>query len=239
MNDPRAEEHRRQDQRDPDQASLDHPPGPDPVHVEAEEERGGIVIATVNVPHGEWASAFTTTIPSPARSKMRDEEDRRGGGAVRDRADLAAGHLGERRRAVADRGEEDDEVVHRAAERRAEEDPERAGQVSELRREHRARSAGPRREIAAKWWPKRTKRSVRTKSRPSALVTAGVVRAGIEPRDAVGQEGAVVAVGEREDDDRREREDERVHGRGRVAPGLTGAASLSPCAATTLVITMP
>jgi hypothetical protein len=30
----------------------------------------GIVIATVKVPHGEPASAFTTTMPSPARRRM-------------------------------------------------------------------------------------------------------------------------------------------------------------------------
>ena len=54
-----------------------------------------------------------------------------------DLADLLARHLAERFAVAPHGGEQDDEILHRAAQHRADDDPQRARQVAELRRQHR------------------------------------------------------------------------------------------------------
>ena len=105
----------------------------------------GMVQAMVNTPHGLSRSALTTTSASTASRMIM----------IARMATIAAmpvtgpisslRHLAQRLAVAAHRGEEDDEVLHRAAEHDAEDDPERAGQVAELGGQHRARPAGRRR----------------------------------------------------------------------------------------------
>ena len=55
-----------------------------------------------------------------------------------DLADLLARHLAERFAVAPHGGEQDDEILHRAAEHRADDDPERSRKIAELRRQHRS-----------------------------------------------------------------------------------------------------
>ena len=97
----------------------------------------GIVIATVNVPHGLCASACTTTSASTASriTMIIRIADHRGHACGR--AHLAADHLAERPPVAPRREEQHQHVLNRAREHDADEDPQRARQVTHLRREHR------------------------------------------------------------------------------------------------------
>ena len=97
----------------------------------------GMVAPTVKTPHGLSARPLTTTSASTARRTVMMARM-----AMRPTKPAAAlsssfSISAERFAIAADGGEEDDEILHRAAEHHADEDPERAGKVAELRGEHR------------------------------------------------------------------------------------------------------
>ena len=98
----------------------------------------GMVAAMVKVPQGLPFSAFTTTSATTASrmTMMMQHGDQRDEAA--DLADLLARHLAERFAVAAHGGEQDDEILHGAAQHRADDDPERARQIAELRGQHRS-----------------------------------------------------------------------------------------------------
>ena len=198
MRGPRPGEQRRQrrrrrhvapaDQREQQQHDARPPspraPGPaaTPSSRSPSAARSGSCRAMVNTPHGLSLSAFTTTSASTASrmtmiastATMREDAG--------DRPDLLLRHLAERLAVAPHRGEQDDEVLHRAAEHDADDDPDRAGQVAELRREHRADQRARRRR-----WPRSGGRtgpsawSARSRGRwPAAR--PGVARRSLRPK---------------------------------------------------------
>ena len=98
----------------------------------------GMVAAMVNVPQGLPFSALTTTSASTASRIIMISSTVSSAVKPADRADLLARHLAQRLAVAPHRGEQDDEILHRAAQHRADDDPQRAGQVAELRRQRRA-----------------------------------------------------------------------------------------------------
>jgi hypothetical protein len=174
----------------------------------------GIVAAIVKTPHGDSASAFTTTSPRTARRMTeiavmltRADEPREG-------PHLVAHHLPERLAAAPDRAEEDDAVVHGPAKDGADQDPEEAGKVAELRGEHRARRAGRAgdgREVMAEDDPA---------VRPHEVLAVGLRLGGrgpqlVDRQHVRHQPRRVEAVGEGE---RARRGDDHPEGAHRLAP---------------------
>ncbi len=123
---------------------------------------------------------------------------------------LAPRDLREGRRAVPDRGEENDEIVDRAAEGRPEQDPERAGQVPELRRQDGS-DQGPRGGDRGEVMAEQHELVGLDEIAAVRLGDRGDRPGGIDARDLGGDERDVVTVGEGVEDDRRERQDEGVH----------------------------
>jgi len=78
MDNPRAEEHRRQNQGDPDQAPLDDAARANPVHVEAEEERRGNRHRHREGPPRRVGERVHDHDAEAREEQDRDEEDRRG-----------------------------------------------------------------------------------------------------------------------------------------------------------------
>ena len=97
----------------------------------------GMVAAIVNVPHGLPFSAFTTTSADHRQQDDHDQQHRDQRDESADLADLLARHLAERFSVAPHRGEQDHEILHRAAQHRADDDPQRSRQIAELRRQHR------------------------------------------------------------------------------------------------------
>ena len=109
-----------------------------------------MVAATVEVAHGLPNIAFTTTSPSTAIRITRIARIATSAAIPPIGPDLLAHHLAEALAVAARRGDQDREVLHRAAEHHADQDVERPGQVSELRRQDRPdqrAGAGDRREV--------------------------------------------------------------------------------------------
>ena len=139
-----------------------------------------------------------------------DEEDRDRGDEPGERADLALDDLGQRPAAAAGRRPQDHRVVHRAGETDAGDEPDEAGRVAELRRQHRAdqrSGAGDGREVMAEHHP------------PAGGVVVGAVVLGVrgsrarivQHPDAGRDEGAVVAVRDRQDAERRHHQIQSGH----------------------------
>ena len=113
----------------------------------------GIVSPIVTMPQGLDLSAFTTISASTASRTIMIPSTATSAVDAGDRTDLLARHLAERLAVAADRGGEDHEVLHGAAECDADDDPDDAGQVAELRREGRPdqrSGAGDGREMVPK-----------------------------------------------------------------------------------------
>jgi hypothetical protein len=119
------------------------------IHVKAHEERERNREATVNVPHGDSASALTTTKPKPASAittmnRIATAATNPDKPLISVRASSASDLP-----LAANAGGEDHEIVHRAAKTDADHQPQQSRQKSELRREHWANQR-PAPEIAAK-----------------------------------------------------------------------------------------
>ena len=110
----------------------------------------GMVQRMVKTPHGLSLQRVHDHQRQHREQDHHDREDRHHREHAGERADLLLGHLAQRLAVAPHRAEQDDEVLHRAAEHHAEDDPDGAGQVAELGREDRARPAGPAPAIAAK-----------------------------------------------------------------------------------------
>ena len=91
----------------------------------------GMVIARVNVAHGELFSALTTTKATTPKSMIMMEIEARKEAATL--ADLVARHFSERFSVSANGTEQDDEILHAAGKSRSGNQPERPRQISELR----------------------------------------------------------------------------------------------------------
>ena len=112
----------------------------------------GIVSPIVTTPHGLDASALTTTSASTAISTTIIPRIATSAVVPRDWPDLVARHGAERAAVATHRSEEDDEILHGAAEHDSDDDPDRAGEKAELRRERGADErtrTGDRREVVA------------------------------------------------------------------------------------------
>ena len=97
----------------------------------------GMVAPTVNVPQGLPLSALTMTSPSTAmRMTMISSTPLKRREAAED-ADLLARHLPERLAVAPQRADEDEKVLHGAAQDDADDDPQRPRQVAELRAQRR------------------------------------------------------------------------------------------------------
>ena len=112
----------------------------------------GIVIAIENTPHGDCASAFTTTSARTASRMIMIEKTAISAatpptGPISSRA-ICPSDLPSRRIEK----NSDDHVLHRAGEDHADDDPDRAGQVAHLGGEHgpdQRAGAGDRGEVVA------------------------------------------------------------------------------------------
>ena len=136
----------------------------------------GMVIAMEKVPHGDLASALTTTSASTA-SRMIMMANTAISAAAPPTGPISSRAICPRLRAVAAHGEEQHHhVLHGAGEDDPDDDPDRAGQVAHLGREHRPDQRRRAPAIAAKWWPNSTRRSVGWKSMPLSRRSAGVAR---------------------------------------------------------------
>ena len=140
-------------------------------------------------------------------------------------AELVARHLAERcgRRAAIEKNRVD-EVLHAAAQHRADEDPQRARQVAELRRQRRADQrpgAGDGGEVVAEHDPAVGRHEV------AAVVEALGRRGarGVEDQHLGRDEGAVEAVADGIDADRRDDEPEAVDGLAAVQRDAADSAS--------------
>ena len=112
----------------------------------------GIVVAIVNRPHGLPRSALTTTSASTASRMIMIARIATIAASPATGFDFLFRHLAERLAVAADRGNQDREVLHGAAQHDAEDQPERPRQKAELRGQRgpdqRAR-ARDRREVMA------------------------------------------------------------------------------------------
>ena len=100
--------------------------------------------------------------------------------------------------------------MHRAGEADADDEPDQPGRVAELRREHRAderTGAGDRGEVMAEQHPAAGRMIVLAVVQRVRRRDARVV----ERHDPRGDEGAVVAVGDRQDAEDRQDEVKRAH----------------------------
>ena len=98
----------------------------------------GIVMPMVKTPHGLFASALTTTMPSPASVTSRMNSTAiiatsPANGLISVRAMSAS-----ERPAMAHRGDQHGEVLHASGQHRADQEPEKSRRKSELRRQRRA-----------------------------------------------------------------------------------------------------
>ena len=109
----------------------------------------GMVIASVNVPHGDDFSAFTTTSATTASRMTMIASTAISAINPPALAHFLARHLSQRFAVAPHGAKQNHEVLHAAAEHRAGNQPQRSRQVAELRRERGAdQRPGP--AIAAK-----------------------------------------------------------------------------------------
>ena len=172
----------------------------------------GIVMAIVNTPHGLSASALTKTRPTPASAmtmmkRMATAAVKPATGPISMRA-ISASDLPFRRVEA----QRIDHVVHGAGQADAGHEPDEPGQETELGGEHgpdeRSR-AGDRREMMAEQHPLVRRHEVvavllRVRRRDARVV---------ERHHLGGQERAVVAIGDRDDAERRNQDIRGTHGR--------------------------
>ena len=162
----------------------------------------------VNTPHGLFASAFTTTIPSPASDTSRMNSTAIIATRPGKRADLRARDIGQRAALVPDRGDQHREVLHASGQHRADQQPEESRRKSELRRQrrpHQRAGSGDRREMVSEQHPLRR--------RDVIVPVLQRVRGGDAPvvqrQRFRGDERAVIPVGERVDAQRAQQDRER------------------------------
>ena len=118
--------------------ALQHFAGPPVTQIESHEDRDR---------HGRGdgerppRAALERVDHYQAHHRQQDDHDQQHGDQrdeAADLADLLARHLPQRFAVAAHGGEQDDEVLHGAAQARADDDPQCAGQVAELCGQHRA-----------------------------------------------------------------------------------------------------
>jgi hypothetical protein len=155
----------------------------------------GMVMETVNVPHGLCFMALTTISASTAIRITMMVITAASAAKPPQRPEFIARHLSERAAVTAQRGEQDHEVLHAAAEHAADQDPQRAGQVTELRGEGRTDQgpgAGDGGEVMAEHDPAIGRHEI-----AAVIQTFGRRRAtGVEHQHAGGDEGAVETKGQ-------------------------------------------
>ena len=186
-------------------------PKPNRVDVEPHPERDGHREPDGEHPPRRLRERPDDDVPQPRERDDDDEEDGHRRDEAEEGPELLARDLGERSPPAPHRGDEDDEVLHGAAEDDAEEDPRVPGEEAELRRQHRA-DERPRardgREVVAEEDP--AVRGV-VVGAVVALVRGRAARV-VEAEDLRGDEGRVVAVGDREDGEGGEHPPQGAHG---------------------------
>ena len=170
----------------------------------------GIDSPIVNVPHGLSCSALTTASPSPASAMTMMKRIAIAAVDAGDRSDLDRVISASDRPPRRTEAHKDDEVVHRAREAHAGHEPDEPRRVAELCREHRA-DQRPRAGDGGEVMPEQ--------HQPMGWMVVLAVVTDVRRRrprvvqrhDARGDEGAVVAIRDREDAENRQQDVECTH----------------------------
>ena len=110
----------------------------------------GTVMPMVNTPHGLFASALTTTMPSPASVTSRMNSTAIIATSPAKRTDLGPRDVRQRAPLVPHRSHQHREVLHASRHHRADQQPEKPGRKAKLRRQrgtHQRSSAGDRGKV--------------------------------------------------------------------------------------------
>ena len=204
-----AEDDTRHEQRHADGRRLAHAARPDPVHVEAHQQRDGDRRGDRERPPGALGERLDDDEPEDRERDDDDEEDRDHRDDAAQRADLVARDLRERTAAAPEGSAEDDEVLHGTGEADAEHEPQEAGEPAELGREDRPDERPGARDRGEVMSPE----DPAVRGMKILAVAARVRRRGapvVQADHATREKSAVEAVEDRVDAERAEEQPERV-----------------------------